>query len=124
MSQISKEKNILMKKKTMSYVSRVNKKNTLLKENNNKMLYESEVVKKWVQENNNDSFTYWTKSPYQGKFSGVERNGPEYKTRWNIGVICINQLIGMKIFGRFKQNGMEFITIFRVSLSCVFVQVI
>ena len=58
MSYISKEKKILMKKKTMSYVSKVNKKNTLLKENNNEMLYESEVVKKWVQEKNNDSFTY------------------------------------------------------------------
>ena len=48
MSYISKEKKILMKKKTMSYVSKVNKKNTLLKENYNEMLYESEVVKKWV----------------------------------------------------------------------------
>ena len=49
MSYISKEKNILMKKKTMSYVSKVNKKNTLLKENNNKMSYVSEVIKnKWV----------------------------------------------------------------------------
>ena len=45
MSYISKEKNILMKKKTMSYVSKVNKKNTLLKESNNKKPYVSEVIK-------------------------------------------------------------------------------
>ena len=30
----------------MSYVSKVNKKNRLLKENNNKMLYMSEAIKK------------------------------------------------------------------------------
>ena len=32
----------------MSYVSKVNKKNTLLKENNNKMSYMSEAIKKWI----------------------------------------------------------------------------
>ena len=36
---------ILMKKKNMSYVSKVNKKNTLFKENNNKIPYVSEVIK-------------------------------------------------------------------------------
>ena len=39
---------ILMKKKVMSCVSKVNKKNTFLMENNNKMLYMSKVIKKWV----------------------------------------------------------------------------
>ena len=38
----------MKKKKTMSYVSKVNKKNTFLMENNNKMLYASKVIKKWV----------------------------------------------------------------------------
>ena len=32
----------------MSYVSKVNKKNTLLKENNNKMSYMSEAIKRWI----------------------------------------------------------------------------
>ena len=37
---------ILMKKKSMSYGNKVNKKKTLLlKENNNKMSYVSEVIK-------------------------------------------------------------------------------
>ena len=36
---------ILMKKKVMSCVSKVNKKNTLLKESNNKKPYASEVIK-------------------------------------------------------------------------------
>ena len=39
----------MKKKKTISYVSKVNKKNTFLMENNNKMLYMSKVIKKWVQ---------------------------------------------------------------------------
>ena len=36
---------ILRKRKSMSYVNKVNKKNTLLKENNNKMSYVSKVIK-------------------------------------------------------------------------------
>ena len=46
MSYISKEKIYINEEKTMSYVSKVNKKNTLSKENNNKMSYVSEVIKK------------------------------------------------------------------------------
>ena len=39
----------MKKKKTILYVSKVNKKNTLLKENNYKMSYVSEVIKnKWI----------------------------------------------------------------------------
>ena len=39
-------------------------KNTLLKEDNNKISYVSEVIlKKKVEEKNNDSFTYEPKSP-------------------------------------------------------------
>ena len=47
----------------MSYVSKVNKKNRLLKENNNKMLYMSEAIKKRFKKKNNDSFTFHPKSP-------------------------------------------------------------
>ena len=46
MSYISKEKIYINEEKTMSYVSKVNKKNTLLKQNNNEMSYVSEVIKK------------------------------------------------------------------------------
>ena len=56
----------------MSYVSKVNKKNTFLMENNNKMLYASKVIKKWVQEKK--SFTYWSKLPYQVELIDMGRN--------------------------------------------------
>ena len=46
MSYISKEKIYINEEKTMSYVSKVNKKNTSLKQNNNEMSYVSEVIKK------------------------------------------------------------------------------
>ena len=40
MSYLSKEKKILMMKKNILYVSKANKKNALLKENNNKFIRE------------------------------------------------------------------------------------
>ena len=63
----------------MSYVSKLNKKNILLKESNNKMLYVSEVIKKrkfrvfffFF------SFTYRSKSPYQMRFSGMDQKKVE-----------------------------------------------
>ena len=60
---------MLMKKKSCPLI-KVNKKNTLLKENINKISYVSEAIKKkndW--EKKNDSFTYWLKSPYWVEFS-------------------------------------------------------
>jgi len=68
---------VLMKNK-MLYVSKVNMKNTLLKENNNnnKMSYLSEVIiKNEFRKKNNDSFTYQPKLSYRVKFSGINRNG-------------------------------------------------
>ena len=55
----------------MLYVSKVKrkKKSTLLKENNNKMLYVSEVIKTKGLEKKNDSFTYRLKSSNWVKFS-------------------------------------------------------
>ena len=55
----------------MLYVSKVKrkKKSTLLKENNNKMLYVSEVIKTKGLEKKKDSFTYRLKSSYWVKFS-------------------------------------------------------
>ena len=65
-----------MKKKVMSCVSKVNKKNTLLKESNNKKPYVSEVIK--VYQKNSDLFIYLPKSPYQEEFNGIGQN------RWNV----------------------------------------
>ena len=78
---------ILMKKKTLSYVSKVNMKNTLLKENNNKMSYVSEVIKFSHKKKNEvikkkgfwkkkkkDSFICQLKLPYRVEFSKMDRN--------------------------------------------------
>ena len=56
------------KKKPMSDVSKGYKKNTLLKENNNKISYVIEVKKKMLlgKKKHNDLF----KSPYHVEFSG------------------------------------------------------
>ena len=61
----------------MLYVSKVKrkKKSTLLKENNNKMLYVSEVIKTKGLEKKKDSFTYRLKSSNWVKFSWMDWNG-------------------------------------------------
>ena len=64
-------------------MSKLNKKNTLLKENNNKMSYVSEVIKFSHKKKNevikkkNDSFSCQLKLPYWVEFSEMDRN------KWN-----------------------------------------
>ena len=59
-------------------------KNTLLKENNNKMSYVSELIlKKKVEEKNNNSFTYQPKSPYQVKSRRNDRKSRMKQNGWD-----------------------------------------
>ena len=75
-------------------MSKLNKKNILLKESNNKMLYVSEVIKKSLEIFFFFfSFTYWSKSSYQMRFSGMDRNKwnePKFRITWNGEVILSN----------------------------------
>lgn len=68
MTYIRKRKNVNEEKKSCHLI-KVNKKNTLLKENNNKISDVSEAIIKKKKIEKKKSYTYWLKFPYRVEFS-------------------------------------------------------
>jgi len=44
--------------------------------------------------------------------TGMDRNGPKFDTRWNVGYSDTSLHSGMKNFGHSGRNGIESITMF------------
>ena len=53
-------------------------------------------------------FTSW---PELAGMTEMDRNGPKFDSRWNVGYSGTNLHTGTKNFSRFDRNGMESITI-------------